>query len=148
VEFALDNDERRDGLTVRTNALYHSNPFPIAWLDLPCLRTTVGTGYDHGGRDLAHQKPGLVKVPNIFLMDTVFGDHVPYESKPVTNYSWIFALGPLVVVRTRKTRLELWMSLNEALNPTRPDTRRVAYCQQSVGHIFHVADPGSESSQI
>ena len=70
---ALHGDERREALTVRTDALDHGNPFPITRLDLFSLSVTISTGYDYCGRDLAHYKAGLVEVIDILVLDTVLG---------------------------------------------------------------------------
>ena len=54
--------ERRDAPAVRTHALDHGHPFPIARLDLFSLSAPIGAGHDYRGRDLAHHEAGLVEV--------------------------------------------------------------------------------------
>ena len=44
---ALHDDERRDAPTIRTDALDHGNPFPIARLDLFSLSAPIGAGHDY-----------------------------------------------------------------------------------------------------
>ena len=69
---ALHYDERRDALTVRTDALDHGNLFAITRLDFLPLSGIISTGYDYYKCDLAYYKASLVEVINILVLDTVF----------------------------------------------------------------------------
>jgi hypothetical protein len=92
---------------------------------------------DHSGTNDAHHKAGLIKVPDIISSDTVLRDYVLYEPKPATDNGWIFAFGSLIVISTKKTRLELSVSLDKVGSPLLADRWRIAVGEQSVGHFFH-----------
>ncbi|KAJ0136934.1 Uncharacterized protein HZ326_20052, partial [Fusarium oxysporum f. sp. albedinis] len=53
---------------------------------------------------LAHHKAGLIKVPDVSELDTVFRDCVLYEREPLPNSIGILAFGSLIAVFTMKTR--------------------------------------------
>ena len=118
---AFYHDKRRDTPAVGTDALDHGNPFPIARLDLLSLSGTIGTGNDHCGRDLAHYEAGFVKVVDILVLDAVLSLQVRKKREPARDFFRVFIEGPLVVVYTRKTRREVWLSLNKVRGLTRPD---------------------------
>src|ERR1700760_3743899 len=99
-----NHDKRRHSPAGRINTLDHCGPFPIARLHHLSPSTAFRTCHNHCGRDLAHHKPSLVKVPDVIFMDPILGYHVSYAVKPALYYRWIFTLSPLIVVLTRKTR--------------------------------------------
>jgi len=106
VGFACNHQVQRDDFTIRPYGLDRRNPFPIARLDLLCPPTAFRRGNNESRRDLAHQKPRFVEVPDIRLENPMLRDSIAEKVEPRANYLWIFAFGPLVVVRTRQTRPE------------------------------------------
>lgn len=136
---AFHGDKRREALTVRTDTLDHGDPFPIARLDLLSLSAPIGAGYDYRGRDLAYHEAGLVEVIDILVLDTVFRLQIYEKRELARDLFRVFAEGPLVVVCTRKTRPELWLSLNEVPSLTRPDAWRVTRRDEDIRYIFYIA---------
>ncbi len=72
-------------------------------------------------------KPSLVEVVDIVVYNAVFGLDVLYKSKPLANDLRIFALSPLVVVSTRVTCIELWLTFDEVVCLELADRGRVAH---------------------
>ncbi len=101
------NNKWRYRPTTRIDALNHSDPFPIARLYSFSFPTPVVRHYNKGGCNLAYKKAYLVEVPDVGLYNTMFGNYILEKSKPNPNNLWIFALGPLVIVRTIPTRTKL-----------------------------------------
>ena len=97
------------------------NPFAIARLDLLSFPVAIGARNNHRGRDLAHYKAGLVEVVEILVEDGVLRLYITEKLELSPDLFRIFAEGPLVIVYTRKTRPELWLSLHEVRGPTRSD---------------------------
>ena len=81
----------------------------------------------HACENNAHYKPSLVEVVDIVIHNAVLGLDVPYEGKPLANDLWILALGPLVVVSTRITRPELFLTSDKSMCPELTDRTRIAY---------------------
>src|SRR5689334_15586925 len=79
-------NKRRYGPAGRINTLDHYNLFPITRLHYLNLSTLFRTCHNYYGRDLAHHKPSLVKVPNVIVIDPILSYHVSYEVKPALNY--------------------------------------------------------------
>ncbi len=84
--------------------------------------------HSHSGDDDAHHEAGLVEIIRIFVKDTVFGLRIVHKRKNhFANNLWIFALRPLVVVFTRKTRPKFWLAFNEVVSLAFTDRGRVAF---------------------
>lgn len=81
---------------------------------------------DYSARNDAYYKTSLVKVLDIIRLDAVLGDCIFHKPKPVLNDVWIFALGYLTVISTKKTRLELSVSLDKVGSLSLADRWRVA----------------------
>ena len=92
-----------------------------------CLATAVRGRDYHAREDDTHYKPSLIKVVDIVIHDTILGLNVSYEGKPFANDLWILTLGPLVVVSTRITHIELWLAFDEIISPAFADRGRIAF---------------------
>jgi hypothetical protein len=88
--------------------------------------------------DDAHYKPSLVEVVDIVINNAILGLGILYEGKLLANDLWILVFGPLVVVSTRITRLELWLAFDEVVCPELADRVRVTVCQQDSGTVAHI----------
>src|SRR3954471_3233913 len=64
VHFPCNNYVRRNGIAARLHSLDNCNPFPITRLDLLRPPATIRRSNNEGRRDLAHQKPSLVEIPD------------------------------------------------------------------------------------
>jgi hypothetical protein len=139
------NKKRRDRITHRIDSLDYYNPFPITRLDLLCLFPAIRACYNYSGGNNAYYKPSLVKVIDIRLLDRIFRNYILYKLELPSNYSWIFALSPLVIVFTLKTRIELWLSSHKIPSPVLSDASSVTRCENSIYYIFHNTKPRGES---
>jgi hypothetical protein len=57
-------------------------------------------------------------------------------------------LGSLIVVPSKETRLELWLSLDEIRCLAIADWRCAAVCEQSIGHFFQPNESRRVESRI
>ena len=69
----------------------------------------------------------------------MFRNCITVKVKLRANYLWIFAFGPLVVIQTRLTCLELWLSLYEVCSPVLANALRATRLVEQVSHIFYHA---------
>jgi len=136
------NDKWRYRLTIRIDVLNYSDLFSIVKLYSFNFLTSVVRRYNKGGCDLTYKKAYFVEVLDVGFYDTMFSNYILEKSKPSFNDLWIFVLGLLIIVRMVPMYIELWLLFDEVESLTRSDIRRVAYCQQSVGYIFHIVYPG------
>ena len=139
VGFTYNYQIWRDDFIIWPYSLNCCNPFPITRLDLLCPTIAFRWGDNKGRQDLAHQKPCLIKVPDVWLKDPMFHDCVVKKVKPHVNYLWIFAFGPLVVIQTWLMYLEYWLPLYEAWSPAWSNVWCTMHLSKQVSHIFHHA---------
>jgi len=110
------NNKWRHRLTTRIDALNHNDPFPITRLYSFNFLTPVVQHYNKDGYNLVHKKTYLVEVPDVGLYNIMFDNHILEKSKPSPNNLWIFALNPLIIVRTIPAYIEFWLSFDEVEN--------------------------------
>ncbi len=104
--------------TTRIDVLNYSDPFSITKLYSFNFLMPVIQYYNKNGCDLIYKKAYLVEILNIGFYNIILDNYILEKSKPSLNDLWIFVLGPLVIVRTVSTYIELWLSFNEVGNPT------------------------------
>jgi len=131
-----------DGPAEGINSLDHRCLRAVTRLGQLCLATAVRSRNYHAREDNPHYEPSLVEVVDVVIHDTVLGLDVSYEGKPLANNLWILVLGPLVVVSTRITRMELWLAFDEVVCPAFADGGCVAFASEMVGYIFNAIQPG------
>ena len=102
-----EDNVRRDRIAVRPNALDSCNPFLIALLYSSRPSASIGGCNNCFCRDFTHCKPGLVKVVDIIIMDSVFHNYILYKGKPRAIRVRIFTEDSLIVDSSIKTRAEL-----------------------------------------
>ncbi|EJT73015.1 hypothetical protein GGTG_09866 [Gaeumannomyces tritici R3-111a-1] len=71
-----------------------------------------------------------------------FDHSIPHKVEPGRNELGIFAFGPLVVVLSNPARTD------EPRDLVGPDGARVAFGEQSIGHIFNTRRPRRECARI
>src|SRR5579862_9336707 len=102
VNSAFDQQIQRDIMAFCINTSNSSSPFSIARLYPLSFAPPISLCDNHATRNHTHLKPGLVKVPYVTILNTIFGFHVYDTLEPSFKKLRIFALGLLVVIRTRK----------------------------------------------
>ena len=116
----LNQQKGRDVETVTTDAIDRGRPLPVARLISFPSATSIGTRNDHRGTNNAHHESGFIKVVKVAIEDAVLGPHIEHQPEPRAYHVGIFTEGPLEVVATRKTCLELLTPLDEAVRPKLP----------------------------
>src|SRR6266566_1143205 len=104
---AYYNNKWRYRSIIRIDILDYNDLFSIARLYSFNFPILVVQRYNKGGRNLAYKKVCLVEVLDIGLYDIIFNNHILKKSKLNFNDLWIFVLGPLIIIRTIPTCIEL-----------------------------------------
>src|SRR5450432_4943309 len=100
MNLAFKYNNWRQGPTSCRYAIYCCNPFSITRLDCNRSITSFYTSNHLCSRYNPHLKAYFIKVVYILLFNTILGNNILYQPKPVSNNLWIFAFGSLVVVLT------------------------------------------------
>jgi hypothetical protein len=146
--FARKYHNRRNRPAIRANSLNDRNLFPIALLELFNPSTSFCACYHYTGGDLAYHKANFVEIVNILVAYAIFGNNGRNKAKPAPNNLWIFAKGPLIIVRAIPANFELFTAINETIGLTRSDAWRVACFSQVVCYIFNIRDRRQKFSRI
>ena len=146
--FALEDQIQRHYKAIAANTLNCYSPFPIAWLKNLASTLLIGTCNDHTAADNAHYKASLVEVVEVRIVDCILRIHVVYQPKLRVYKLRIFIEGPLLVVGTRQTLLELRAALHKAVCLLLAGRFPITRHEKEIGHIAHPSDPGQKSLHI
>jgi len=148
VVFALEDQVQRYYKAIAANTLNCCSPFPIARLKNLTSALSIGTHNDHATADNAHYKASLVEVVEVRVLDPILLPHVVHQPEPRVYKLGIFVEGPLLVVGTQQTLLELRATLYEAVCPLLAGRFRATRRKEEIGHIAHPSDPGRKPLRI
>ena len=97
----LNNQKQRQYKTVVIHIFDRYNLFSILRLNLFVFTISINTCNHYTAVDDAHYKADFVEVVEVVVLDIVFDAHIGYKPKLCIYKLWIFAEGPLEVVRMR-----------------------------------------------
>src|SRR5450432_3978519 len=98
MNLAFKYNNWRQAPSSRRYTINRYNLFSIARLDCNRSVASLSTSYNLCSRYNPHLKAYFIKVVYILLFNTVLGNYILHQPKPVSNNLWIFAFGSLVVV--------------------------------------------------
>ena len=104
---AYYNNKWKHRPTIRIDVLDYNDLFSIAKLYNFSFLILIVQSYNKNRYDLVYKKACLVEISNAGLYNTIFNNYILKKSKPSPNDLWIFALNPLVIVRTILAYTEL-----------------------------------------
>ena len=112
------------------------------------MATSISTGNDYAAANNAYYEACLVEVVEVVVLDAVLRTYVSHQLEPRVYLVRVFAEGPLEVVGTRQTRLELGAALYKSVCPQLADRLLTTRREEGIRHIFYTTDPGRESLRI